>query len=46
MPLPKKRLLVHCEDDELISEYSERYPFNKHHHCLRRPEKGRNCCMV
>ncbi len=41
MPLPKKRLLVHCEDDEIISEYSERYPFHKpSDHCLRRPEKA------
>jgi len=41
MPSPKKRLLVHCEDDEIISEYSERYPFHKpSDHCLRRPEKA------
>jgi len=41
MPNPKKRLLIHCEDDEIISEYSERYPFHKpSDHCLRRPEKA------
>lgn len=41
MPNPPKRLLVHCEDDEIISEYSERYPFYQpFDHCLRRPEKA------
>lgn len=37
----KPRLLVHCEDDSMISEYADRYPFHKPaDHGLRRPEKA------
>ncbi|MDD4309789.1 MAG: dihydroorotase family protein, partial [Candidatus Cloacimonetes bacterium] len=37
----KTRLLVHCEDDELIAKYSDRNPFLKtYDHTLRRPEKA------
>jgi len=37
----KPRLLVHCEDDALVQEYSERYPLHTPaDHCLRRPEKA------
>lgn len=33
------RMLVHCEDDELIAEYSAKTPFRQpSDHCLRRPE--------
>ncbi len=35
----KTRILVHCEDDECVAEYSARHPFrHPHDHCLRRPE--------
>ncbi|HNQ43356.1 MAG TPA: dihydroorotase family protein [Candidatus Cloacimonadota bacterium] len=35
----KTRILVHCEDDNTISQYSEQHPFrHPHDHCLRRPE--------
>ncbi|MCB5295391.1 MAG: dihydroorotase family protein [Candidatus Cloacimonetes bacterium] len=35
----KTRILVHCEDDATVEEYSARYPFKRpHDHCLRRPE--------
>lgn len=37
----KPRLLVHCEDDDIVTEYSNRYPFFRPaDHCLRRPEKA------
>ncbi len=37
----KPLLLVHCEDDKIITEYSERNPFIRpSDHCLRRPEKA------
>lgn len=37
----KPRLLVHCEDDGIICEYCDRYPFLKPaDHCQRRPEKA------
>jgi len=35
----RTRILIHCEDDDTIQEYSKRYPFtHPHDHCLRRPE--------
>ena len=35
----KTRILVHCEDDDTITEYSAQHPFrHPHDHCLRRPE--------
>jgi dihydropyrimidinase len=35
----KTRILLHCEDDKTIEDYSARYPFkHPHDHCLRRPE--------
>jgi len=37
----KTRMLVHCEDDAIVTEYSERNPFMRpSDHCLRRPEKA------
>lgn len=37
----KPRLLVHCEDDAIISEYRDHFPFHKPaDHSLRRPEKA------
>lgn len=37
----KPRLLLHCEDNALIEEYRDRYPFHKPlDHTLRRPEKA------
>ncbi|PKN71429.1 MAG: dihydroorotase [Candidatus Cloacimonetes bacterium HGW-Cloacimonetes-3] len=37
----KTRLLVHCEDDAIVAEHSERTPFMRaSDHCLRRPEKA------
>jgi dihydropyrimidinase len=37
----KPRLLVHCEDDAIVEEQSERNPFLRpSDHCLRRPEKA------
>jgi len=37
----KTRLLAHCEDDKVVAEFSERYPFIKpSDHALRRPEKA------
>lgn len=37
----KPRMLVHCEDDAIIADYSERNPFMRAaDHCLRRPEKA------
>lgn len=33
------RMLIHCEDDEIVSESSEKHPFRQpSDHCLRRPE--------
>jgi dihydropyrimidinase len=33
------RILVHCEDDLTVQEYSAKHPFrHPHDHCLRRPE--------
>jgi dihydropyrimidinase len=35
----KTRILLHCEDDKTIEDYSARYPFKRPlDHCLRRPE--------
>jgi dihydropyrimidinase len=35
----KTRILVHCEDDATLQEYSQIHPFRyPHDHCLRRPE--------
>ena len=35
----KTRILVHCEDDALVSEYAGKHPFrHPKDHCLRRPE--------
>lgn len=37
----KPRLLVHCEDDDIVSEYDDMYPLQRAaDHCLRRPEKA------
>jgi len=37
----KTRLLVHCEDDKVVREFSDRNPFIKpSDHALRRPEKA------
>ncbi|HOH46431.1 MAG TPA: dihydroorotase family protein [Candidatus Cloacimonadota bacterium] len=39
----KPRMLVHCEDNETIEEYSGKNPFHSpHDHCLRRPEIAEN----
>lgn len=39
----KPRMLVHCEDNELIEDFSVKHPFHSpHDHCLRRPEIAEN----
>jgi len=40
------RILIHCEDNDIIKSASERNPFRApYHHCLRRPEKAENAAV-
>lgn len=42
----KPRILVHCEDNDIIEEYADKYPFKHvYDHSLRRPELAENIAV-